>query len=303
MGPSGPPGGGSADTVVSGAISATTTLYDDSSVTVRSTPGVLQIGTGTLTQTIAPLYRFYNNTISEELYLASELNNQGGTITAIRFYQATSLVYTMPSFEIRMMDTAITVLPAGSFPGNAGTIVFSGALPNTLSAPGWYEIVLQTPFVHSASQNLDVYIRDINTTYVTTNSYNYTVTGTSYMTNYAYSDTLNPPTTVYQTYNRPNIQIVSTTMIGAFPDVQFAPKNTSQWSYATNIITAPGNVTGDANSPTPGNGIYWPVGSLQTVNSRLNFRLEQTTGGTGAYFFDVFRHGSTVTSVGRKTPY
>jgi hypothetical protein len=299
--------------MVGAAGSSTTVLYSDADVTVRMTPNPagggspLTLGTGLSAQG-QPLYKLFNNTITEMIYTDAELGGQSGSITKIAFFQNAAVSFTMPNWEIRMKDTAtslLTTVTTSTPEGSTGTIVVGPAatLSPTLAAPGWYEITLTTPFAHVAGNNLLIYCRETPTAWVSGGpQYRYTTTGTTMM-HYAASDSLNPPTSFTALTSRPNIEIFPFVQPAGPPEIQFAPNNGAAWTF-TGFYgdTQGGTMITDANTVTPGIGVFQAIRILNSANSRLQFRLEQTTGGSSAYVFDVLRHGSTVTALSRKVP-
>lgn len=293
---------------------ATTTLFDDANMTLRTgslpgTPGTTAI-TG-----YYPLDRFWNNTRSQFIYTAGEMGG-AGTITKIRFFQVNAKSppnNTLTRFTIRMRHVATTAPTAYD---ESGTVVFGpiADLPVALAAAGWYEITLTTPFVYNGTSNLEIYTRrHCNDTAspptCATDWYSpdaqhqgHTVTAANQVIA-ANSDTVNPPTNITVSLVRPNIQIEKggpTLTINAIAaqSVQFAPKNSAQWAYGTQFLGATGTVTGVASLLTPGTGVFTTIGQLDGTSSRVDARIEQV-GGTKAYEFDVFRAGGQITSVAR----
>ena len=312
-GPIGPAGPAGTDALSTAPTGTTTTLFSDANVTLRATPNPagggspLTLGTGLSAQG-QPLYKLFNNTITEMIYTDAELGGQSGTITKIAFFQNAAVSFTMPNWEIRMKDTAtavLTTVTTATPEGTTGTVVVGpgATLPPTLAAPGWYEITLTTPFVHTAGNNLLIYTRETPTAWVSGGpQYRYTTTIGPNLMHYAASDSLNPPTSFTALTSRPNIQITPFVQPAGPLEIQFAPSNGAQWSWAGTYGDTQGtSITVVANTATPGIGVFQPLQIMQTGNSRLQFRLEPTLGGT-TYVFDVLRHGGLLTTLSRSSP-
>ena len=313
IGPTGATGPAGSDTVSTAPTGTTTTLFSDANVTLRATPNPagggspLTVGTGFTGAQGQPLYKLFNNTITEMIYTDAELGGQSGTITKIAFFQNAAVSFTMPNWEIRMKDTAtaaLTTVVTATPEGSTGTIVVGPAatLSPTLAAPGWYEITLTTPFAHTAGNNLLIYTRETPTAWVSGGpQYRYTTQATTMM-HYAASDSLNPPTSFTALTSRPNIQITPFVQPAGPLEIQFAPANGAQWSWAGTYGDTQGTaITVTANTATPGIGVFQPIQIMNTGNSRLQFRLEPTLGGT-SYVFDVLRHGGLLTTLSRSSP-
>jgi len=312
IGATGATGPAGSDTVSTAPTGTTTTLFSDANVTLRSTPNPagggtpLTLGTGLFAQG-QPLYKLFNNSITEMIYTDAELGGQSGTITKIAFFQNAAVSFTMPNWEIRMKDTAtatLTTVTTASPEGTTGTVVVGpgATLPPTLAAPGWYEITLTTPFAHTAGNNLLIYTRETPTAWVSGGpQYRYTTT-TGTLMHEAHSDSLNPPTSFSALTSRPNIEIFPFTQPAGPLEIQFAPANGAQWSWAGTYGDTQGTaITVTANTATPGIGVFQPIQIMNTGNSRLQFRLEPTLGGT-TYVFDVLRHGGLLTTLSRSSP-
>ena len=72
---------------------------------------IVEIGTGsTTTNSYLPLYSFYNNTLSEQIYTANEIG-MPGTITSIAFYNAgTTKTPDLKIYMIRRSDASFLCL-------------------------------------------------------------------------------------------------------------------------------------------------------------------------------------------------
>ncbi|MBS1517088.1 MAG: S8 family serine peptidase [Bacteroidetes bacterium] len=164
----------------------------------------ITIGTGTADESY-PLNRFYNYYRWQGIYLGSEINTTG-QIRKIKFYQNNNVGgVTSENVRVLMKTTTDITLPSGTWDTTGMTVVFEGNI-NSLSAPGWTEIQLTTPFSINPTQNLMISIgRDFQQYVNTYPRYAYS-TSLSYLSRRAQSDT-QYPTSLTQSFNRANIQI------------------------------------------------------------------------------------------------
>lgn len=145
---------------------------------------VVEIGTGGSTGTTlhAPFITEANTytSISQQLYLASELLNAGATandITAISFFYTSTTEMTRSNIEVWMSATTNTNLSASEGDKwmysesnkSAGTKVFSGSV--TTVANGWYTITLDNAFNWNGSKNIVITINDKTNTRTATSTY------------------------------------------------------------------------------------------------------------------------------------
>ncbi len=126
-----------------------------------SPAGLVVIGNGTSNLNL-PIYPYFGYTMSQSIYLQSELNTPGQRIEKIFFYWNGAGAGTVSnSWNIWMGHTAQTDFASTTswVPWNTQTLVFSGevALPATA---GWIEIPLSSPFVYSNASNLVVSVTE-----------------------------------------------------------------------------------------------------------------------------------------------
>ncbi len=116
------------------------------------------IGTGSATSAHAPVYGYYNNSWSAQLYKASEFGGVTGNITEIRFNVSNNVSnYAMTNQKVYLLLTSDTVFSSGDYidPISAGaTLVFDGDFTWNLS--GWQGITLINPFYYAGNLNLIV---------------------------------------------------------------------------------------------------------------------------------------------------
>ncbi|MEF3694135.1 MAG: C25 family cysteine peptidase [Candidatus Cloacimonadota bacterium] len=119
-------------------------------------PIVVQIGTGATTQSY-PLDRYYNFSVHESIYLASEIAHVGD-IKALAFNKASGTdTNPIENVTIYMKHTTASTLSSGAYSLAGYTQVFSGAFPNTATS-GWMEINLSPMFQYDGMSNLSILI-------------------------------------------------------------------------------------------------------------------------------------------------
>ena len=138
-------------------------------------PTFIEIGSlesGTAVSSVAmyttlqtPLTSRYKYSLSEQIYLPSEIG-QSGTITDIGFHYADDTA-TIRSFDLYLAHTDRTKFTPDAISGtksydsiilpSTGTLVYSGSI---LFTKGWVNIHLSTPFVYDGEHNLCVILYD-----------------------------------------------------------------------------------------------------------------------------------------------
>ena len=127
----------------------------------------ITVGNGTSTYNYAPVYTLYNYGFSRMLYLSSDLQtlSNGGRITHIAFYISTAQSgKTLTNQAVYMRGTSISSESTGyidpTAPANGCTQVWTGSL--SVSTTGWATIALNTPFILSAGQNLEIFWNNLH---------------------------------------------------------------------------------------------------------------------------------------------
>jgi hypothetical protein len=146
---------------------------------------IVEIGTGsTTTNSYLPLYSFYNNTLSEQIYTAAEVG-MSGTITSIAFYNAGSTK--TPDLKIYMINTNKTEFSSTTdwFTVTASDLVYDGTSVS-LTAGQWTTIQLDNPFFYDGTSNLGLIV-DAHLSYSSGLSC-YVFSSTSNCAMYVYSD-------------------------------------------------------------------------------------------------------------------
>jgi hypothetical protein len=181
-------------------------------VTMHSTFQI-QIGYATTNARTEPFDRYYNYNTHEAIYLQSEIG-AAGLITQIGYYKESgSNVDPITPVTIYMKQTVDSLLPSGTYSLSEYTQVYSEVFPNN-AASGWMELQITTPFEYNNRDNLAILILKGNQPYISSGYpyWRYTTTAT-YKTRGARSDA-SQPSTLTQTYNRPNIRLLVTALPG-----------------------------------------------------------------------------------------
>ena len=116
---------------------------------------------GTTTNSYLPLYSFYNNTLSEQIYTADEIG-MAGSISSIAFYNGGS--EKSPNVKIYMINTTKTEFSSTTdwFTVTTSDLVFDGVV--TFTAGTWTTITLDTPFDYDGTSNFGLIV-DANLNY------------------------------------------------------------------------------------------------------------------------------------------
>jgi len=167
------------------------------------------IGTATTNQRTEPMDRYYNYSTHEAIYLQPEIG-VNGIINQIGYYKESGTnIDPITPVTIYMKNTTDATLPSGTYSLTDYTEVYNGAFPNNATS-GWMELQLTTPFQFNNTGNLGILILKGNQAYISSGYpyWRYTVT-TSYLARGARSDG-SQPSSLTQTYNRPNVKFLLT---------------------------------------------------------------------------------------------
>lgn len=152
------------------------------------------IGDGTQTDYYLPINTYYEYSLTQQIYLASQIG-LSGTIQSIAFYYDNTTAYTMSGLQVYMLNTEKTAFSSNTdmVPVAPADKVFDGdfVLP---SSPGWAVIQLDTPFEYDDSYNLLICLYDPTEGYQDLSAkFRYTVTPDgSYKSLERHSDTFIP---------------------------------------------------------------------------------------------------------------
>ncbi|MCQ2301822.1 MAG: hypothetical protein MJZ94_04260, partial [Bacteroidales bacterium] len=170
--------------------------------------------TSTTTSSYQPYYPYFNNSLSQQLYQASLLQEAGmgaGVINTIGYYATVDFSNNnVGNLKIYMANVSDAVVPATSMPASAMTLVYEGS--NEHPAMGWNDFALNGNFEWDGTSNLLVMFQRNNTSYFSGMQWQYTAQ--SYNAGaYVYSDatSFDPSTSTYAlttTVNLPNTHFV-----------------------------------------------------------------------------------------------
>lgn len=175
------------------------------------------IGTGTTSSPNQPVYRYWNYSAHEVIYLQSEIN-VAGNINNIAWNKASGTdVNPIDAVTIYMKQTTDNTLASGTYDLTGYTQVYSGTFPNDATS-GWMDITLGTPFAYDNSSNLQILVIKGYQLYTSSYPYYYYTATTSTMSRYDYDDNV-PPTLLTATTMRPNVRLTMSTQAPPANDV------------------------------------------------------------------------------------
>jgi hypothetical protein len=182
------------------------------------------IGTGTNAESY-PIDRYYNYMRWQAIYLRNEIGTSG-TITKIKFYQSNGMSgVTSGPTTVYMTMVSDSTLATGSWDVTGHTTVYSSGTITNLSAEGWLEITLTTPFNFYMSQNKNLLIsiqRDYQSYLNSYPTYNYS-TLSVYRSRRNRNDS-SMPTSLTQSYYRANLQLLMNTTTSVSNQIVGIPK-------------------------------------------------------------------------------
>ena len=261
------------------------------------------LGSGTSTNQYIPTYARAKYSLTQQIYLASELNNQKGRITKIAF-RATTVSATR-NLTIYMAHTDLSTFSSTTSWEVMGNVakVFEGNV--AFGTSDWTTITLDTPFEYDGTSNINLCVVDnSNTTvgswtsqmqfyrYSGTNRALYVNGSSSYANTVGYSNQLSSTTGTRLSYVN---QIHITMMVpGSAESLTLSPGAMADFSYVEN------------HGPSHTDKLDIVGVDLQnniTLNAPTNFEISMTEDGTYASSLTVPREtgskGSrTITSWG-----
>ncbi|MBW6515296.1 MAG: carboxypeptidase regulatory-like domain-containing protein [Candidatus Cloacimonetes bacterium] len=168
----------------------------------------VNIGTDTTTANTLPLNFFYRNSMSQTIYMASELNI-GGLLTGITYYS--NFTQDLPNMPVKIWvgETDLDNLSAGWIPATQLQLVFDGTIDFPIGQ-NTINIALQNPYAYSGSNLVILANRPMDTQYYqSTNHFFYSVTAFANRSRNVQADATeyfpdNPPTTGTLTNRVPN---------------------------------------------------------------------------------------------------
>ena len=194
-----------------------------------SGPDVVTIGSGSTLANYLPLNMYWRNSLTQTLYLASEIGIEG-TLTSIRYNN--NFVTDLPNKPVKIWvgETTLTNLSGGWIPSTSLSLIFDGVV-SFPSGINTIDIPLQNPYQYNG-QNLIIMVnRPMDSTYFNSNDRFYlTTTALSNRTRYLYSDT-----TIYDPANPSGgtltNQIANTTLV-----FQAEADNPPEISLSTSVV-------------------------------------------------------------------
>ena len=143
-------------TVVSSELSFSFTATSDRNL-VANFIQAIEIGTASSTNNYLPTYNYYNYSLTQQIYTASEIG-MAGTINSIAFYN-------QGSEKTRTLEFYLKATTKSSFSGSTDWVtvaasdkVFSGSV--TMTANAWTYINFTTPFEYDGTSNLVLVVDD-----------------------------------------------------------------------------------------------------------------------------------------------
>ena len=181
-------------------------------VTGYSVPYEVQIGEGTSTTGYHPLYTLYNYSISESLYLASELTEAGveaGPITSLSWYATNETGYEQQGINIWLANVSDTELTTSSHLATGMTQVYTNGTVTPVI--GWNEFQCNGDFSWDGTSNLLILVQRNNGAWNSTINWQATAGLGFNCMSYRYQDSgaydVTASNTMYTSTTRPNIII------------------------------------------------------------------------------------------------
>lgn len=170
----------------------------------------IEIGTGTYTTTVIPVYGYYNYSWSQTIHLQSDIGSPV-LISGIAFDVANSPVnYVMYNQRIYLKHTGLTAFPDATYEDaeTAGfTKVFEGTV--TFNGSGWHQITFDAPFAYNGTDNLIVYWQNWDGLYAS-GIPTFRYTSRSNRSKYKYQDYSFPTVTGFRSSYVPNVRLFYT---------------------------------------------------------------------------------------------
>ena len=265
--------------------------------TYNTTAGIVEtlIGSGTSTNGYLPTYAYYNYSLTEQIYTATEIG-QACTITAIAFKVSNSKS-TARTLDLYMVHTTKTAFSGNSdwISLSASNKVFSGEV--AFSASGWTTITLDTPFTYNGTDNLIIGVDDNTGSYVSPSSncpafYVYSTGANRALYKYNDNTNYNPASmstsgTMLTSNNQIQLTIIPNAPTTELPTVT----TTAVSNIAPTTAMSGGNVTADGGADITARGICWSTSQTPTISGN------HTTDGTGTGSFNSTMTGLTPNTI------
>ena len=227
-----------------------------SSFTTINMQADVQIGTiGTTTSNQIPINRWYDHSISETIYLQSEIGSGQKTIKSIAYYKASGTnLDPIVDVHIYMRHTTSTTATTGTVLASTTAPytpvatgyqrVYSGNFPND-SATGWMKVDLDSLFVYNGVDNLQILVVKGFQSYVSDYpSYAVFTPGTNNRSAYQYQDGTMPNNVPYVTTNVPVTRFEFLASTVPAPELLSPPNNSMDRPTTNNLVwdVVPGTV-------------------------------------------------------------
>ena len=165
------------------------------------------IGEGATTNSNLPVYTYYNNSLTEQIYTADEIGT-GGTINSVSFFN-TGAARTR-DVAVYMAATTKTGFTANNDWISFATTdkVFEGEV--TFVSGDWTTITLSTPFVYDDASNLVIGVDDNTGSWESAVSFKADAASSMalyYYNDYSNLDPTNPPTSGYMATSKNQIKL------------------------------------------------------------------------------------------------
>ena len=239
-------------------------------VTCPEPPVTVEVGSSGSTNSYIPTGIYYNYSLSQQIYKASEIGHTG-TISKLSYYHNGSA--TTRTLVIYMKMTSNNIL--SSYDSSPGTTVYSGSV--TFAANGWTTITLNTPFNYSnICQNLMITVDDNTGSYVNGHTFatystgeNRAMYGNSDGTNYTPTSSNSLSVTSYNNY------------------IKLYMTNPTTYKILTlNYDSSMGSVSASPSGTSCTNNRAYPAGTTVTLTASAN---------SGYSFVNWTVDGNTVT--------
>ena len=202
---------------------------------VKKGPSIVQIGTGTATQTF-PFYEYYGYTRSASIYSSSEIN-MSGIINSLQWEVATAASASCP-VKIYLKSTTLSTFATADTWANltsGATLVYNGT--TSFSTVGWQSFIPTASFNYTTGNLMVLCEANYGGSGVSPYAY-FNYTSTTGNTHQDYNQDNTPPTTTgYLNTSRPNIKI-------GFPAISLAHD-----AGVKQINTPTGTILSGVNTP------------------------------------------------------
>ena len=131
--------------------------------------GMVCIGTGTATSNYMPLNNYYKYSLTEQIYTAAEIG-EDGAILSIDFYKAAT-IETVKDLDIYIVSTNKTEFASNTdwIQVTASDLVYSGTV--TFADNAWTTIELDSPFLYDGVSNICIVVDNNTGSYVSNTAF------------------------------------------------------------------------------------------------------------------------------------